>query len=716
MKTKFIYSEFPNLMQWGDGPWDGHLFTKNLSLTDAKKLAESNNEVTFFSQTTGMVVLSSGKNRKQFFPKDNAFFKGDFVFGTAPGLANSYAIAEAYDTSDEATRLELLGKISKIKIGSGVKTDGGTKANPVKITAGFVFCDFPDVQGASIDNDFITLIGANNELVNFIKNESKETAELTLERFDKVGKDQTPGTWVRLPSNYSNYENDTAKLKNDIDTKIEFPDNWDVVFFAFPNKLSGDPGTFFKASSQDANRAMVISQCSNGSTVDTNQKVNVIYLDPMVYRENRPEAITVHEMGHALGLPDLYNAALNRSYGWSLMSDTRNGWHLTGFEKLVLGWESMDNYIFLKRGIIQTAIKAQSQSNGVKGIIILPDDNESDDCYFMEVAQVIGGNVDARNNWANEGLLVMVAQLNSNQGCISPFVNKYVRGGGASQAPFLADSRLNTNGIFSHSITGYDRSKNELTCIIGIDRKNSDRAVKLRENESLVLDKTKFTLDISGKLKFNNHPCFVNGNYAQKAADLKDKDYGFCAYVDNKGVFHLATSVDDKPAPAMIIKTFPVPSGVFLPEANYFFKLSITNNLPVVAIYQGQPEDVNPIFKYNVLYAPYGFASGWSISSGNFTLCLQGDGNLTLSESGAWKWGTKNVGTTKDKNLDFIHLKDDGAMNWFDSDGNILKSWAASGGAGPFSLGLDTSTNVVKLQVKDKDGNVKYSINLDATI
>lgn len=94
-------------------------------------------------------------------------------------------------------------------------------------------------------------------------------------------------------------------------------------------------------------------------------------------RAHRDWMTLVHELGHSLGLGDLYENEFNRSFGWSIMADKRTGWHLLGFEKLCLGWLELDEYHFLKRGLLDARLYEQTADKTKKKGIIYLDDNEA---------------------------------------------------------------------------------------------------------------------------------------------------------------------------------------------------------------------------------------------------------------------------------------------------------------------------------------------------
>lgn len=511
-----------------------------------------------------------------------------------------------YNTSDPAVKSMLQDKIRKIMLNNPVKTDGATQTNPVVVKVGFVFCQFKDVKADStdsIDADYKKLIGfktdTSNELTDFISTQSNGTVRLVLERH--VDTNGNPA-WVDLSKNYNEYKWKQGDLVSELDNLHDFKNDWQIAIIAFPNNYTEDVGAYF---TETVGSTLAGSFCSNGCKVDGVQNVNLIFLDPSVYKEKRPEYTTIHEVCHALGLPDMYNAGVNRSFGWSLMSDCRQGWQLTGFEKLALGWDSLDNYIFLKSGTLTTSIKAQSAGSGIKGVIVLPEDNATKrDFYFMEIPQSLGAETSTKTDCSGNGLLMMVAKQSSEQGCISPFVkgrNTDTNLGGASKAPFDQGAKCQTNGITISGIGTYDAINKSLPCTISVDGSytSPSSAAKLRENEQLVSGSSKFRVEMTGNLVFDGYPyLYYNGARLDLSTNLMNQDYGFCAYVDNTGVFTLAAATEANQLNPVVVKKFSqvVPAG--LTSGDYFFKLEVIDNKPQIAVYQGKPGDPSPVFKY----------------------------------------------------------------------------------------------------------------------
>ncbi|KAA3659175.1 MAG: hypothetical protein DWQ10_09380 [Calditrichaeota bacterium] len=533
---------------------------------------------------------------------------------------------EVYDTSNDEIQKNIRTILDKLSVGSPVVAATGTKENPKEITAGFIFCDYPDLQGEdNIDSLKAELLGpkddnGRSELEAFIHRESNGTVKLNIEVYGETVDEVVKPKWVRLPNDHTDYIKNSTKIAADADTEINFPDDWDIAMFAFPELKSTTSESTDGSSATDEQGekySLIRSRCRNGQIVDAaenqgkGQKINFTFLDASIYHEtvgpdNTPHAhyVTIHELMHAFGLPDLYFSPswskLARSYGWSIMSAAGAARHITGYEKLFLGWDSLDDYIFLKNGSVATELVAQGKE-GKKGIVVLPDkDAGRDVVYFIEAAQEVGAGKQNMKTFNDNhpngiGLLVMMVHLNRHNGCIVPFV--YERPAdifaerdkfqGASKAPFVTGSSFSSNGISAHSISV---SKDSIKCVIDVDGtyRPPKQATQLRENEKIANGKHEFQLTMIGELKINNTAC-QNLATQSKDASLANADFGFCAYVDNKGNFHLAKAVNNQASAQDILKSWG-PSDVELTECqegeSYFFKLDLVDGNPQVAIYK----------------------------------------------------------------------------------------------------------------------------------
>ncbi len=116
--------------------------------------------------------------------------------------------------------------------------------------------------------------------------------------------------------------------------------------------------------------------------------------DIRVPRPNYGAHVLVHETGHLLGLPDLYEFgaedlfdALRFGGGWDVMSWVAPGAHFLLWHKLKLGWLKDDQITCVSSGQITETITPVEVARGLKGIVVRISPTRA---YVIEVRQLIG--------------------------------------------------------------------------------------------------------------------------------------------------------------------------------------------------------------------------------------------------------------------------------------------------------------------------------------
>jgi M6 family metalloprotease-like protein len=197
---------------------------------------------------------------------------------------------------------------------------------------------------------------------------------------------------IQLPKKFEEYRNDTSAVADGVDALLDIPDDWDVVVICSANIET--LRSLFTSSRRT---------CTFDETATTPGEVRpTVFIDQSVYGEpdNRGWAVVAHEILHALGLPDLYGGTPARSFGWSMMGDCRTAWHLLGWEKLVLGWLTQDDFVFVESGIVAVEI-VQQNLPGKKGVVVR-DDSGSGGAYFFEWSQATGKTEQIRDDVKNK--------------------------------------------------------------------------------------------------------------------------------------------------------------------------------------------------------------------------------------------------------------------------------------------------------------------------
>jgi hypothetical protein len=87
------YKRLPDTAQYGDADWSNVVgIARGISLIEAKKIADNNENITSFFYIKGarMILNTKEGNYLIFNHGDAVFFSGDEWWATAPGLADAY--------------------------------------------------------------------------------------------------------------------------------------------------------------------------------------------------------------------------------------------------------------------------------------------------------------------------------------------------------------------------------------------------------------------------------------------------------------------------------------------------------------------------------------------------------------------------------------------------------------------------------------------------
>lgn len=620
LKTKFIYTTIPGMAPYKASDWSAERLKKpDVGVDGAKQLAQADAGVAFFFHAVDDFTLEkqsgTGTTYHSFRRGDSALYSDNLWLGTAAGKGDTYLLAEVYDTTDQATRDAVLAELKRHQIG-GIDSSTATKASPRPVTAGIVYCSFKGGTKPDIPTTYQQLVGGTaqtNTLVQtFVTRESGGRVSLALAQYVAPGK--TAPEWLELDKAVGDYAGDWTLLKQAVDNKIEFPDSWDIIVF-----VVRDAGWTGK------------SQCNTGQVVDISQKTQVVIVGPDAFSQTRGAAVTTaHELMHAFGLKDLYTANLLRSYGWSVMSDVKAAWHLTAWEKLSLGWEPIEDFVVLKRGLLPLNLVGPG-ATGTKGVIVLPDAAAGrTNTYVIEPAQEIGMSETDRSTWkaghlTDPGLLVLMLRPDGKFDWASPFayrrpldqVADEAKYGGASLAPVPANGDLATNGIRVRSTPGYrtdtGATVKQVISVAG-DYRPPTQASRLREGEKIASGAVEFGLTTTGALWLAGAPPFSVADGSCVLSGLYGTGFGHCFYVDRKGQAHLAKWHDATASAGAIIKSFDIPSGVTTTEGDHYFAIDQGTGTPRLAIYRRGAGGQSTLVYHLFQRAATVFAKGWTCS------------------------------------------------------------------------------------------------------
>jgi M6 family metalloprotease-like protein len=110
-------------------------------------------------------------------------------------------------------------------------------------------------------------------------------------------------------------------------------------------------------------------------------------------RQNYGANVLIHETGHLLGLPDLYEydlagfESLRLVGGWDVMSWVAPGAHFLLWHKLKLGWVEDDQVTCIESGKVARSITALEIRGGHKGVVVRTSPSTA---YVIELRRRIG--------------------------------------------------------------------------------------------------------------------------------------------------------------------------------------------------------------------------------------------------------------------------------------------------------------------------------------
>lgn len=727
--TKF--SKVPNTAQYGLADWS-HMIEHTHSgdvagLDAAKSKAQLDEKISFFfSMRDGMSLEKKG----YFAPGDNVFFSDVPWLGSAP-MSDTYFVARAYDLTDSPTRAGIKSKIDSIKIGTH-SADSLTPATP--LIGGFIFVDFSDEQGTQPINDSFARItsytetdGTTKTAADWLMDESKKsfdgTPQFTITFV--LHATNAGGSYIRLPRTWESYRGTPGDLQSDLmssDPALSIPATWAIIYVVLPEGASKK--NLFPSQEMD---------CNWGERKD----LEIVYLDSSVFAEanDRDWAVVAHETLHALGLPDLYSS--KRSYGWSMMSDCRTAWHLLGWEKLLLGWIAIEDFVWMKSGLLDVNIYGMFADVGnTKGVVLLDESN--DFAYVIEAAQPTGRTVSDRDTWNQRGLLFYRVELRSGSAQITPLLHEWAddsRDGGALKAPYpvpaipTAPPHLHNNILLQPMENGGEKANAWMRAYVAQfaawkPSESTDMMVcdELIESKS---GKYRLRLALDGQLEFQiqHRNRYLPLWRAVSPADL-GINYGFFLEVSRLGT--VTVSQGTGPANKGLKELWS--NGKTLETDHHFLWLVETPSGCHVSIYKGHdhsdpgfkqydlfdyPDDINydvtTLNKDDLVYSP----------NLDYQILLAADGNLTLSkisDDGITNvWWAVSTADRLPKGTPAAGFGADGRFQYTDN-GRVIESWPDTTTAFTYDskksiyMNVESNGAIVVYQGKGADKTKLYDI------
>jgi M6 family metalloprotease-like protein len=263
------------------------------------------------------------------------------------------------------------------------------------VHAVMLFVDFPDVETSeSTSIQYDRLVPRAQRWYNEVS-------------YGRLKLDVTPlSHWVRMPrsaGSYSLADGITWEEHHDYiadaihaaDAEVDFS-RYQVVYVVAPNKFGVDRSPAFQAYP------------GSGIDVDgTEIRYGATFFDDTRDSARYGANVLIHETGHILGLPDLYDVP-NPKYwslfrytgGWDMMSWNDPGAHFVAWEKWKLGWLAPSQLTCLDApGELTTTVTPLERAGGLKAVVVPVSATSA---YVVEARRQIGEDA----SLCEEGVIV----------------------------------------------------------------------------------------------------------------------------------------------------------------------------------------------------------------------------------------------------------------------------------------------------------------------
>ena len=367
------------------------------------------------------------------------------------------------------------------------------------------------------------------------------------------------------------------------------PAHWDMVFIVLPRTV-WDSG--FHPQQLDGVWA---PDATHKETVVLNSWV---FATP----DDRDWTFVVHESLHCFGLLDQYGES--RFPAWTIMGCSDDSWHLLGWEKLLLGWLDIDDFLWLRSGAVEARLHEMAAPDGhLKGIVIF---DEAIGCaYVVERAQPTGRTAAAHDAWSDHGILRYRVNLDGTWPQIAPLVAAWGNGGANSAGPkavhpapkekrSVLDVGANTvlevsplsaappNWIATKFGRRKPASRGALANVL-----YQDEYIEAANGDLLLL--TPF-----GDLEIWNSGALIKRMGPDR---YRTKEYGFHLTVGDDGAARIYQGLTEAERGALVWSSREIP---WLPPGGASIGSRIDGRRAVFAIYAGGPTETNPA-QYGIL-------------------------------------------------------------------------------------------------------------------
>jgi M6 family metalloprotease-like protein len=212
--------------------------------------------------------------------------------------------------------------------------------------------------------------------------------------------------WVRMPGTFASYglangiswqehHDYMADAIHAADSEVDFS-RYQLVYVVAPNKSGIERSPAFQAYS------------GSGVKVDgTEIRYGATFFDDTRDSARYAANVLIHETGHDLGLPDLYDVPdptfwtlFRFAGGWDMMSWNDPGAHFVAWEKWKLGWLAPSQLTCLDSpGEVTTTVTPLERAGGLKAVVV---PLSSSSAYVVEARRLIGEDA----VMCDEGVLV----------------------------------------------------------------------------------------------------------------------------------------------------------------------------------------------------------------------------------------------------------------------------------------------------------------------
>ncbi|MEM7103721.1 MAG: hypothetical protein AAF502_11355 [Bacteroidota bacterium] len=267
----------------------------------------------------------------------------------------------------------------------------------------FMFVDFSDSKGTKsknnkwFDETFNKLTGNKTDLQNFYSNESY--GQLSLQY-------QVIKEWKRMPKKLSYY--------------VPGPGSGGWKWADYVK----DAAALIPSSNYDENTVLVIVppeksaflKGAGAHGVKIGKLRKQITIGTLAFEKDANFKTMAHEVGHCLGLPDLYpfkKPLIHQVGPWDIMADMILSAGFLGWHKKLFGWITPERSTYLRKGGWNGTIAPFSSKYGVS-MVVIPDKksdaNNPDKVWVVQVTPPTlnkKGNVDSPNG---KGVLIYTVQ------------------------------------------------------------------------------------------------------------------------------------------------------------------------------------------------------------------------------------------------------------------------------------------------------------------